>query len=450
MSPRRPAADRNSPAFTEAEAQELLKPLAACRHVALAVSGGSDSVGLMLLAQRAGLGGRATVLTIDHGLRPQSGAEAERVAEWARTLGFDAEILRWEGPKPRTGVQERAREARYRLMADWCARRGADAVVATGHTLDDQAETLLMRLARGSGVDGLSAMPVATMLHGVRILRPLLGIERRRLVQLAAQSGHDFIADASNDDPAFERVRIRKAEAALASLGLKPSALGLAARRLQRARMALDAATDRLQAAAVTVAPEMYAVVDLPAFDQAAEELRIRLLGRLLGAMGGDSEAADLSQVERAAAWLSTGKGGARTLGGCRIHRRPTSFLIGREGGRMITAAVAVAPGETVLFDGRFRVHVEQAPPGSLRLEALGMVAGPRLERPESLPAFVFETLPAIVHDGEVAAVPHLGYRRDRPEGAVLAEVQPSIAWASEFLYDSANLATDRRVLMLH
>jgi tRNA(Ile)-lysidine synthase len=449
MSPRRPAADRSAPAFTEAEARELLKPLAACRHVALAVSGGSDSVGLMLLAAKAGLGRHATVLTVDHGLRPQSGAEAGRVVDWARRLGFPAEVLRWEDPKPTTGLQERAREARYRLMADWCARHGVDAV-ATGHTLDDQAETLLMRLARGSGVDGLSAMPARTMRHGVSILRPLLGVDRRRLVRLAAQSGHDFIADPSNDNPVFERVRIRKAEATLASLGLKPGALGLAARRLQRARVALDAATDRLQAAAVTVAPEMYAIVDLPAFDQAAEELRIRLLSRLLAAMGGASEAAELSQIERAVAWLSGGKGSARTLGGCRIHRRAAGFLVGREGGRMTASPVAVTAGETVLFDGRFRVRVERAPPGPLRLQALGKATGARLERPPSLPAFVFETLPAVIHDGEVAAVPHLGYRRDGPEGAVLADVRPSIAWASEFLYDSANLATDRRVLMLH
>ena len=449
MSPPRPAADRTSPAFTETEARELLKPLAACRHVGLAVSGGSDSVGLMLLAAKAGLGGQTTVLTVDHGLRPQSAAEAGRVVEWARGLGFDAEILRWEDPKPRTRVQERAREARYRLMADWCAQRGADAV-ATGHTLDDQAETLLMRLARGSGVDGLGAMPARTMRHGVLILRPLLGVERRRLVRLAAEAGHDFIADPSNDDPAFERVRLRKAEATLAALGLKPGALGLAARRLQRARVALDAATDRLQEAAVSIAPEMYAVIDASTFDMAAEELRIRLLSRLLAAMGGASEAAELSQIERAAAWLAGGKGRARTLGGCRIHRRPACFLVGREGGRMITSPVSVAPGETVLFDGRFRVRVERAPPGPLQLEALGKAAGAKVERPPSLPAFVFETLPAVIRDGEVAAVPHLGYRRDSPEGAVLAEVRPSIAWASEFLYDSANLATDRRVLMLH
>jgi tRNA(Ile)-lysidine synthase len=449
MSPPRPAADRISPAFTETEARELLKPLAACRHVGLAVSGGSDSVGLMLLAARAGLGGQTTVLTVDHGLRPQSGAEAGRVVEWARGLGFDAEILRWEDPKPRTGVQERAREARYRLMADWCARRGADAV-ATGHTLDDQAETLLMRLARGSGVDGLSAMPATTMRHGIAILRPLLGVERRRLARLAVQSGHDFIADPSNDDPAFERVRIRRAESTLAALGLTRGAIGLAVRRLQRARVALDAATDRLQATAVTVAPEMYAIIDASAYGQAAEELRIRLLSRLLAAMGGASEAAELSQIERAAAWLAGGQGSARTLGGCRIHHRPNHFLVGREGGRMTTAPVSVEQGETVLFDGRFRVRVERAPPGPLRLEALGKAAGTRLERPASLPAFVFETLPAVIHGGEVAAVPHLGYRRDGPEGAVLAEVKPSIAWASEFLYDSANLATDRRVLMLH
>ena len=334
MSPRRPVADRKPEAFTTEDARRLLQPLTRFRHVGIAVSGGSDSVGLMLLAARAGLATRSTVLTVDHGLRAQSGEEAARVAVWARDLGFRAAILRWEDPKPRTGVQEHARAARYRLMAEWCARHGSEAV-ATAHTLDDQAETLLMRLARGSGVDGLSAMPAMTMRHGIRILRPLLGIERRRLARFVARESHAFISDPSNENPAFERVRIRKAGAALGELGLRPPALALAARRLQRARAALESATDQLQAKTVTVAPEMYATVDAAAFSQAPEELRIRLLSRLLAAMGGTSETPDLAQVERAAQWLGEDEGRARTLGGCRIHRRSTVFLVGREGGRM-------------------------------------------------------------------------------------------------------------------
>ena len=449
MSPRRPVADRKPEAFTTEDARRLLQPLTRFRHVGIAVSGGSDSVGLMLLAARAGLATRSTVLTVDHGLRAQSGEEAARVAAWARDLGFRAAILRWEDPKPRTGVQEHARAARYRLMAEWCARHGSEAV-ATAHTLDDQAETLLMRLARGSGVDGLSAMPAMTMRHGIRILRPLLGIERRRLARFVAGESHAFISDPSNENPAFERVRIRKAGAALGELGLRPPALALAARRLQRARTALESATDKLQATTVTVAPEMYATVDAAAFGQAPEELRIRLLSRLLAAMGGTSETPDLAQVERAAQWLAEDEGRARTLGGCRIHRRSTVFLVGREGGRMGDDTMPIAAGETVLFDGRFLVHVKRGPAGGLTVGRLGKERGRGIARPPALPAFVFETLPALFHGGAVAAVPQLGYGREGPEAAVLAEVTPSIALASEFLYDSANLATDRPLLMLH
>ena len=449
MSPRRPVADRTSEAFTPEDARRLLEPLTRFRHVGIAVSGGSDSVGLMLLAARAGLAARSTVLTVDHGLRAQSGEEAGRVAAWARDLGFQAAILRWVGPKPRTGVQEHARAARYRLMAEWCARHGSEAV-ATAHTLDDQAETLLMRLARGSGVDGLSAMAAMTMRHGIRILRPLLGVERRRLARFVAGESHAFISDPSNENPAFERVRIRKAGTALAALGLKPATLALAARRLQRARTALDSATDQLQATAVSVAPEMYATVDATVFGRAPEEIRIRLLGRLLAAMGGASEAPDLAQIERAAQWLAKNEGRARTLGGCRIHRRSAVFLVGREGGRMGDDSMPIAAGETVLFDGRFLVHVKRGPAGGLTIGRLGRGKNRGIARPPALPAFVFETLPALFHGDTVAAVPQLGYGREGPEAAVLAEVTPSIALASEFLYDSANLATERPLLMLH
>ncbi len=168
------------------EAGALLAPLAEWPRLALAISGGGDSLALMHLAARWAkrllIPPALHVLTVDHGLHPESAAVAASVYEKAAALGLPCTVLRWEGEKPATGIEEAARQARYALMADWC--RAHEAALVTAHTLDDQAETLLMRLARGSGLDGLAAMRPRGHVPGapdVPLLRPLLSVSRARL-----------------------------------------------------------------------------------------------------------------------------------------------------------------------------------------------------------------------------------------------------------------------------
>ncbi|HUF44710.1 MAG TPA: tRNA lysidine(34) synthetase TilS, partial [Aestuariivirgaceae bacterium] len=177
-----PAVEAAEAPVSSPEAAELLNSLRIFRHVGLAVSGGGDSMALMWLAARwveeTQQPPRLTVLTVDHGLRPGSGVEARWVVEQAQQAGFAARVLEWRGDKPETGVQARSRDARYELMMRWCCEHGATALV-TAHSLDDQAETFLMRLARGSGVDGLAGMR-AVREDAVAILRPLLGVTRAR------------------------------------------------------------------------------------------------------------------------------------------------------------------------------------------------------------------------------------------------------------------------------
>ncbi len=315
------------------EARRLFEPLRHYPKLAIAVSGGSDSTALMWLVARwaKGNGPSLTVLTVDHGLRAESAAEARAVkAAAAERLGLPARILAWRGAKPEAGLQAAAREARYGLMSRWCEKHGVPALL-TGHTLDDQAETFLMRLSRGSGLNGLSSIGEGRW--GLTlILRPLLGVSRDRLRATLSAQGVGWIEDPSNEDHRFERVRWRKALARLADEGLTAAAIARSAERLGRARLAIEAETNALLGRAVVSESEDRVEIDLPIYAEAPEEMRIRLLQALLQRIG--SQSPELSAIERLAAWLESGQGTARTLGGCRVGRRAGRIVIAREGPR--------------------------------------------------------------------------------------------------------------------
>src|SRR5216683_100653 len=179
-------------------------------RVAVAASGGPDSMALVLLAQRWARqrGGEAWALTVDHGLRPESAEEARTVAGWLASRAVPHEILVWAGEKPATGIQEAAREARYRLLAQWCRRHGVLHLL-TAHHREDQVENHLIRRGAGSGIDGLAGMSAVRELAGCRLVRPLLAVPRVRLLALLAQEDQPFLRDPSNLNPAFERARLR-------------------------------------------------------------------------------------------------------------------------------------------------------------------------------------------------------------------------------------------------
>src|SRR2546430_2948233 len=176
-------------------------------------------------------GPKLIAVTVDHGLRPASAGEARAVKQMARRLGVLHRTVRWEGKKPATGLQEAARAARYRLLAA-AAKSAKAGTIVTAHTLDDQAETVLLRMSRGSGLGGLSAMARSSPLpvngaQEIMLVRPLLEIPKARLVATLARAKIEFADDASNRDPRFTRARLRELMPALAREGLD-------ARRLSR------------------------------------------------------------------------------------------------------------------------------------------------------------------------------------------------------------------------
>lgn len=408
--------------------------LAPYRRVVLAVSGGSDSMALMVLAAewralgRAPLGLALEVATVDHGLRNGSAREAAWVAARAKALGFAHTTLVWGGDKPGSGLQARAREARYALLVAH-ARGPEPAAVVTAHTADDQAETFLMRLGRGSGLDGLAGMaPVRPLLPdgSVQLVRPLLGLSKAALTAVLIRAGMAWLDDPSNERPDFERVRLRQAAPHLAALGLSNGKLALSAARLSRVREALDQVTEERLGALADLHAGAYASLARQAFEREPREIRVRLLARLLGAFGGGARPAQLAQVEALEAALSGGGRVALTLGGCIVSQGRTTLRLYREP-RQALPELVLNPGEEALWDWRFRVGYAAAEEAGedegdevrapateepVVVRALGAAAyatlKERLPLRDRPPARAAAGLPALWLGGRLVAVPNL------------------------------------------
>ena len=327
------AAERATP-VADAEAAALFDSLRDAKGLILAVSGGPDSTALLLLAarwRRAQKRGPALLaVTVDHGLRPEARAEAEAVKRIAKQCGVAHRTMRWTGGKPKTGLQQAARTARYRLLAEAAKKIGADHVL-TAHTRDDQAETVLIRMTRGSGLTGLGGMtPVAPMpMRGagrIKLVRPFLDLPKARLVATVDAVGLEFADDFSNRDPRFTRARLRAAMPALAHEGLSAARLSQLARRLQRANAALEAAADAAWAALAAERPGTPAVTFGNGFAALPAEVQLRLLGRAIASVG-DEGPVELGKLEA----LQTALAEADT----RLRRTLAGAIVTRDGDRL-------------------------------------------------------------------------------------------------------------------
>jgi tRNA(Ile)-lysidine synthase len=357
------------------------------------------------------------VATVDHGLRPASAKEAAWVAERANELGLAHETLTWSGPKPKSRIQEHAREARYALLAALAERVApAPTAIAVAHHRDDQAETLLMRLARGSGIGGLAAMRPARALagSGVTLIRPLLSLPKARLIATLQAMGQSWIEDPSNEAVDFERVRLRKARASLETAGLTNEMLASSARRLARANAALESVTSELQRRTVRFNDGAYAAIDAGLFAHAPEELRLRVLQRILSCFGGTSPAPRLSQVETLVERLATRQPRYTiTLGGCLLHAETEKISVFREPGRQGLESLRLEPGQRAIWDGRFRIAVDPRCPYAINIRAVtaNLLTQAKNERTgarkDALPRNAALTLPAAWHGDRLLAPLH-------------------------------------------
>ncbi len=362
-------------------------------RVAVAVSGGSDSMALLCLVHAwSKFGGPRDVfaLTVEHGLRDGSADEAQQVARWCEALGISHVVLPWMGAKPATGIQAKARQARYDLLAQWCRQQNVP-VLMTGHTADDQAETVFMRQQRTDTAKSLAGIWPENEWLGVRVLRPLLALRRNDLREYLKSAGQPWLDDPSNVNPRFERVRVRselkdRDVAALQNIAsisqLSVSETALRAVAWLRDHMAVDD----------------YAVVRLnrSSLQDEAHAVRHDILARVMAAAG-DGELPERAGVEAVAEWLLAGRENRRSVNGAIVSARRHVVEVMREPGRIRDRWQVVPASGKFVFDGRF---VVEAPSGS----SVGPMGQPALlKRTKDVPALAFSALPAVkLSDGTV------------------------------------------------
>lgn len=323
------------------DAQAVFSPLMQFQRIGLAISGGPDSLALLLLAgeyaQANDAHDRFIVYSVDHGLRQEAADEVRFVLETSAGLGLKARGLKWEGTKPTTGIQQAARRARYALMGRAMAEDEVD-VLVTAHHLGDQAETVLMRLAHGSGVEGLRGMDYFSEVAGVAIVRPLLGVDPVALSQVVQRAGLAPAGDPSNLDTDYERVRWRHALPQFAALGLDTRRLARFADRMRDADQAISATANTVEVeTGVGVRRISHKLLrDL------SRAVAVKVMQRMLREIGGGMKAHDLARVESITDLLRGSPALKRTsLHGCLVSSDGDRVTVEREPGRRLKAEEA-------------------------------------------------------------------------------------------------------------
>ena len=433
----RPESVEPGAAAIDAAAFEVLMaplgPFEPTPRIAVAVSGGPDSLALCLLADRwaRARGGAAFGLTVDHGLRSESGAEATQVGRWLAARGITHRTLHWPGVRPVTGLQEQARAVRLALLTGWCRRAGVLHLLL-GHQREDQAETALQRLVHGSGIDGLAGMaPVRLAMEpgcgGVRLLRPLLPVSRAALIATLARWHQPWIDDPTNRNTRHARPRLAATLARLGSEGLSVSRLASAATRAASDRAALDRLCTDLLAACTRPSPAGFVILDLSVLRQAPHALAVRALGCVVTTVSGSAYPPRQERLERLAHRLLDDGTKAATLGGCHVvPQRDGRVVVCREPSAA-SEICPLAPGESTLWDHRFVVSLglsaAAGPYVVRRLGTDGLAQARAMARnsgmpltTDGIPAPARPSLPALFDlDGPLAA-PHLRFRRASPQ----------------------------------
>ena len=395
------------PVTPEAVFDAALRDLARDHHrIGLAVSGGGDSMALLHLAQHWARGNGVTLscVTVDHGLRAGAAAEAAMVADQCAILAISHHTLHWTGWDRQGNLQDAARQARRSLIRDWAMTHDIS-LVLLGHTADDQAETVLMRLARGSGVDGLAGM-AAYNAGTPAIFRPLLGLHRQTLRDWLTAQGVTWADDPSNDDSRYDRIKARQMLGHLASLGLTPDRLLQTAEHMQAAQRSLRRAAADFATSHVTqdrgdlrLSP---AVLDL-----AHGDTERRVFAAALGWVGSSDYRPRFDALGTLAAQLRRGQGG--TLSGCLLTRDGDMIRITREA----QAVQGVQSTPDQIWDRRW--HITGPATGGETVRALGQ-SGLRLcpdWRDSGLPAASLTASPAIWQGETLLAAPLAGFNPD-------------------------------------
>jgi tRNA(Ile)-lysidine synthase len=413
-------------------------------HLAVGVSGGADSMALCILAARWGRSNNVliTALVVDHGLRESSSSEARVVAAWLKRLAIPFEILTIGEPKPTTGLQEKARRWRFLAFDNWCRSNGVGAVLL-GHTLDDQIETLYMRINADTGPDGLSGMSSYARLRGLIIARPLLSVTKKRLIATCNHHNQTWINDPSNLDERFTRVFWRN---------LKPK-IGLESRSIQRfskvmgnLRGIIDNYCRDFIKYSGGVSSLGLIWFEASDFDKLPPYFSELMIGRILSSIGGASKPIKKRKIGNLRRNLTDKTALTETLGGCIVQKLEKGrVLIYREYAKC-PALNNFLQGTTSRWDNRFEITVSGGQSGVI--EALGHHGWRQVTKAKNIsehfsmlkqvPFRARLSLPVIRHLDGGLSIPHFtrgNVAENRVASySVVAEFRPDADWISELV----------------
>ncbi|MCC3862190.1 tRNA lysidine(34) synthetase TilS [Pseudemcibacter aquimaris] len=353
--------------LTSAEFNELMAGLdiGCSTKIAVAVSGGADSMALALM-----LGDwcsehsvHLTTLTVNHGLRTEAAQEAEQVNNWLSAYNINHETLKWQGDKPSANIQNDARDARYRLMAEYCADHKINHLFLAHHK-DDQAETFLIRLLRGSGVDGLSAMdkvspvPQKNVNTELKLCRPFLDVDKSRLLETLKVKGQEWINDPSNENTSFTRVKVRNLLQETDLDGLDSDRLSSTAKRMSRVRDLLDELTEQAESQYLEINELGYARLNSGFHHTLHEEIALRMLSRIFKKIGGNDYGPRYQKLLSLYSDLGNNDFNGRTLAGVVLHKTKEGYFEFVREAANIDHEIKITEAKQILWDGRFMINL--------------------------------------------------------------------------------------------
>jgi tRNA(Ile)-lysidine synthase len=333
-------------------------------RVAIATSGGADSMCLALLAQRWSrqFSVKIVCLIVNHNLRLEAGEEARVTADFLNKQGIETHILEWVGDKPVSGIQKNAREARYGLLCEWCNQNNVK-ILLTAHNMHDQAETVLMRIQHGTGIDGLAGIPIRTRRQGVEIIRPLLQYSRQQIIATLQANKWPHIEDPSNHNNKFTRVKIRQLLEEIDAENLLSKRLNTLANNAART---LDFINNYVNKILKNLAKKKrlgYITLDLGKFIKLEEEIALRVLCRVLNYFSNKDYVPRLESLVHLYGRIKETVKFHATLAGCEIMNSGNQIIIWRERVNMEnkTKTMQELPvGKEMLWDNRFIIKANE------------------------------------------------------------------------------------------
>ena len=394
------------------------------KPIALAVSGGPDSTAMMQIAalSKKLKNNNVTVIVVDHGLREESKNEANIVGQNAKLLGFKFKILKWDGVKPKTRIQEIARKTRYKLMTSWCKKKGIEKLFLAHH-LDDQVETFLMRLGKGSGVDGLAVMNYVTEISSLKLVRPFLEIPKTRFIKILSITNLEWISDPSNFNSDYKRSRIRKILPILSKEGINSKQIGLVIKRMRSAKDALNTQTNILLKKYLSNVDNVAYFLNKELLKDVKEkEILLRVLEKIFMNISGSIYPPRRNKLENIISWiLKNNNIKAKTLTGVVVRKRKSELIFYREPDDCYKS-VNIRPltSRYSCWDDRFFLKANKS--NDLQIRALGDVGITILKEEkilkrqgfQNVPLSAWKTVPGVWSKKRLISVPTLGYCRQK------------------------------------